>query len=67
MTPMPPTTYYTILQSPIDDLLLVSDGAALTGLQMEQSRPASSTGRPGLAVRGFAIRHNTAAEICPRA
>jgi methylated-DNA-[protein]-cysteine S-methyltransferase len=29
-------TYYTIMQSPIDDLLLVSDGNALTGLFMEQ-------------------------------
>jgi methylated-DNA-[protein]-cysteine S-methyltransferase len=33
-----PTTYYTTMPSPIDDLLLVSDGDALTGLYMEQSR-----------------------------
>jgi methylated-DNA-[protein]-cysteine S-methyltransferase len=32
------TTYYTTMQSPIDDLLLVSDGNALTGLYMEQTR-----------------------------
>src|SRR5437588_8983037 len=31
-------TYYTTLPSPIDDLLLVSDGHALTGLYMEQTR-----------------------------
>jgi hypothetical protein len=31
-------TYYTIMPSPIDDLLLVSDGNALTGLYMEQTR-----------------------------
>jgi methylated-DNA-[protein]-cysteine S-methyltransferase len=30
------STYYTTLPSPIDDLLLVSDGDALTGLFMEQ-------------------------------
>ncbi len=29
-------TYYTIMPSPIDDLLLVSDGDVLTGLYMEQ-------------------------------
>jgi methylated-DNA-[protein]-cysteine S-methyltransferase len=32
------TTYYTTMPSPIDDLLLVSDGGTLTGLYMEQSR-----------------------------
>ena len=32
------TTYYTTMQSPINDLLLVSDGDALTGLYMEQTR-----------------------------
>ena len=31
-------TYYTVVHSPIDDLLLVSDGDALTGLSMEQTR-----------------------------
>jgi methylated-DNA-[protein]-cysteine S-methyltransferase len=30
--------YYTIIRSPIDDLLLVSNGDALTGLYMEQTR-----------------------------
>jgi methylated-DNA-[protein]-cysteine S-methyltransferase len=35
---MNPTTYYTIKPSPVDDLLLVSDGNALTGLSMEQTR-----------------------------
>lgn len=35
---MNPTTYYTTMPSPIDDLLLVSDGDALTGLYMDQSR-----------------------------
>ena len=35
---MNPTTYYTTMHSPIDDLLLVSDGNALTGLYMEQTR-----------------------------
>jgi methylated-DNA-[protein]-cysteine S-methyltransferase len=35
---MTQTTYYTIMPSPIDDLLLVSDGTALTGLQMDLSR-----------------------------
>jgi methylated-DNA-[protein]-cysteine S-methyltransferase len=30
------TTYYTTIPSPIDDLLLVSDGEALTGLFMDQ-------------------------------
>jgi methylated-DNA-[protein]-cysteine S-methyltransferase len=35
---MNPTTYYTTMQSPIDDLLLVSDGEALTGLYMERHR-----------------------------
>ena len=34
---MNPTTYYTTMPSPIDDLLLVSDGNALTGLFMEQT------------------------------
>jgi methylated-DNA-[protein]-cysteine S-methyltransferase len=29
-----PTTYYTLLPSPVDDLLLVSDGDALTGLYL---------------------------------
>jgi methylated-DNA-[protein]-cysteine S-methyltransferase len=36
------TTYYTIMPSPIDDLLLVSDGQALTGLLME-TRPHGRT------------------------
>jgi methylated-DNA-[protein]-cysteine S-methyltransferase len=31
-------TYYTTMHSPVDDLLLVSDGNALTGLHMEQTR-----------------------------
>ncbi len=31
------TTYYTIMHSPIDDLLLVSEGDMLTGLAMQQS------------------------------
>jgi methylated-DNA-[protein]-cysteine S-methyltransferase len=31
---MSQTTYYTTMHSPIDDLLLVSDGAALIGLSM---------------------------------
>src|SRR5260370_20182184 len=31
-------TYYTTMHSPVDDLLLVSDGGALTGLYMEQAR-----------------------------
>ena len=35
---MTQTTYYTTMHSPIDDLLLVSDGNALTGLYMEQTR-----------------------------
>ena len=35
---MNPTTYYTTMHSPIDDLLLASDGTALTGLHMEQTR-----------------------------
>jgi methylated-DNA-[protein]-cysteine S-methyltransferase len=39
---MNPTTYYTIMPSPIDDLLLVSDGDALTGLLME-TRPHDRT------------------------
>ncbi|HWB08932.1 MAG TPA: methylated-DNA--[protein]-cysteine S-methyltransferase [Pirellulales bacterium] len=30
-------TYYTIVPSPVDDLLLVSDGEALTGLYMEET------------------------------
>jgi methylated-DNA-[protein]-cysteine S-methyltransferase len=38
---MTQTTYYTIMPSPIDDLLLVSNGAALTGLQMQESRRAT--------------------------
>jgi methylated-DNA-[protein]-cysteine S-methyltransferase len=32
------STFYTILPSPIDELLLVSDGDALTGLFMDQHR-----------------------------
>jgi methylated-DNA-[protein]-cysteine S-methyltransferase len=36
------TTYYTITPSPIDDLLLVSDGEALSGLMME-TRPHGRT------------------------
>jgi methylated-DNA-[protein]-cysteine S-methyltransferase len=39
------TTYYTITPSPIDDLLLVSDGEALTGLLME-TRPHGKTIEP---------------------
>jgi methylated-DNA-[protein]-cysteine S-methyltransferase len=31
------STYYTIVSSPVDDLLLVSDGEALTGLYMEET------------------------------
>jgi methylated-DNA-[protein]-cysteine S-methyltransferase len=31
-------TYYTTMQSPIDELLLVSDGQALIGLHMEEVR-----------------------------
>jgi methylated-DNA-[protein]-cysteine S-methyltransferase len=31
------TTYYTIMPSPIDDLILASDGDALTGLSMGQT------------------------------
>jgi methylated-DNA-[protein]-cysteine S-methyltransferase len=31
------TTYYTTMHSPIDDLLLVSDGNTLIGLYMEQT------------------------------
>ena len=38
------TTYYTLMHSPIDDLLLVSDGDALTGLYMEQSRDGQAVG-----------------------
>ncbi|WP_165251353.1 methylated-DNA--[protein]-cysteine S-methyltransferase [Paludisphaera soli] len=34
------TTFYTTLRSPIGDLLLVSDGEALTGLYTEQARYA---------------------------
>ncbi|HEV3341059.1 MAG TPA: methylated-DNA--[protein]-cysteine S-methyltransferase [Pirellulales bacterium] len=30
-------TYYTIMPSPVDNLLLVSDGEALTGLYMEET------------------------------
>jgi methylated-DNA-[protein]-cysteine S-methyltransferase len=36
------TTYYMIMPSPIDDLLLLSDGEALTGLLME-TRPHGRT------------------------
>ncbi len=32
------TTFYTIMPSPLDDLLLVSNGDALTGLFMENAR-----------------------------
>jgi methylated-DNA-[protein]-cysteine S-methyltransferase len=39
------TTYYTIMPSPIDDLLLVSDGEALTSLRME-TRPHGRTVDP---------------------
>jgi methylated-DNA-[protein]-cysteine S-methyltransferase len=42
MTLMNHSTYYTIMPSPIDDLLLVSDGEALTGLLME-TRPHGRT------------------------
>jgi methylated-DNA-[protein]-cysteine S-methyltransferase len=34
------TTYYTTMPSPIDELLLVSDGEALTGLYMEPAQGA---------------------------
>jgi methylated-DNA-[protein]-cysteine S-methyltransferase len=36
------TTYYMIMPSPIDDLLLLSDGQAVTGLRME-TRPHART------------------------
>lgn len=35
---MSQTTYYTTMSSPIDGLLLVSDGGVLTGLYMEPTR-----------------------------
>src|SRR4051794_12717080 len=41
---MNPTTYYTTMPSPIDELLLVSDGDALTGLSLEQTRDGRAIG-----------------------
>jgi methylated-DNA-[protein]-cysteine S-methyltransferase len=38
-------TYYTIVSSPIDDLLLVSDGTVLTGLYMETGAAAQPAGK----------------------
>jgi methylated-DNA-[protein]-cysteine S-methyltransferase len=38
------TTYYTTMKSPVDDLLLVSDGNALTGLSMEETRNGTAVG-----------------------
>src|SRR4051812_26051833 len=35
-------TYYTTMHSPIDELLLVSDGNALTGLFMDPTRHGST-------------------------
>ena len=40
------TTYFSLFPSPLGDLLLVSDGEALTGLHM-----ASGARRIGLAAR----------------
>ena len=39
---MNPTTYYTTMHSPIDDLLLVSDGHVLTGLRMDPARSGTA-------------------------
>jgi hypothetical protein len=36
------TTYYTTMHSPIDELLLVSDGNALIGLSMDPTRHGST-------------------------
>jgi methylated-DNA-[protein]-cysteine S-methyltransferase len=41
---MNPTTYYTTMHSPIDDLLLVSDGQVLTGLLMDPARSGTAVG-----------------------
>jgi methylated-DNA-[protein]-cysteine S-methyltransferase len=38
------TTYYITMPSPIDELLLVSDGHALTGLSMDPTRIGSTVG-----------------------
>ncbi len=40
---MNPPTYYTTMLSPIDDLLLVSDGDALVGLYMDTPRTRPGT------------------------
>src|SRR5260370_16933331 len=41
-------TYYTVIESPVDSLLLTSDGRALTGLLMgvPLERPGPRQGRP---------------------
>jgi methylated-DNA-[protein]-cysteine S-methyltransferase len=39
---MNPATYYTNMHSPIDDLLLVSSGNALTGVWMEETHNGSA-------------------------
>ena len=38
-------SYYTIVPSPIDDLLLVSDGTALTGLYMDTATALQPAGK----------------------
>ena len=49
------TTYYMIMASPIDDLLLLSDGQAVTGLRME-TRPHARTIAAAWNVQGPSSR-----------
>lgn len=52
---MPHLTYYTILESPVGPLQLISDGTALTGLFMNEHKGGPATGEHWIRADNHAL------------